>query len=363
MEYERRVNERQIQTTEEKTDTSNALDALDASSVIIESNGTESKEQDTSSRSGNDAHVEIAESDPLYDEAPMLSPTEEGLKVVATKKDISEKQGLARNFDLMITNDVKQTFQAFGLQQQMASAGNNTSGPASRSQGQNASDYDNTDPVLPKTKFVLQQKRTDSSQQVRISLSVLYYEEYYNPTHDAAKENINDQAPNASLSRIENLSIAFCKRSTNHWKDDYKAKVVWKNKKDEDHRTVIRNKAHLLQKVMLRRGNDFEESLLQLLAWEAVRNYLLPHAHTRSSPKKSTTQEAFVLIKASTKSLCKPVMLCARIQATIEDQLKATSRRAFSDADTWPDAFILRKSTSGWDTVPLVIRLESWDVK
>ncbi|GJT70302.1 hypothetical protein Tco_1029588 [Tanacetum coccineum] len=30
MEYERRVNERQIQTTEEKTDTSNALDALDA---------------------------------------------------------------------------------------------------------------------------------------------------------------------------------------------------------------------------------------------------------------------------------------------------------------------------------------------
>ncbi|GKD62720.1 hypothetical protein Tco_1300229, partial [Tanacetum coccineum] len=56
MEYESRVNERQIQTTEEKTDTSNALDALDASSVIIESNGTESKEQDTSSRSGNDAH-------------------------------------------------------------------------------------------------------------------------------------------------------------------------------------------------------------------------------------------------------------------------------------------------------------------
>ncbi|GJS21938.1 hypothetical protein Tco_0450570 [Tanacetum coccineum] len=30
MEYERRVNERQLQTTEEKTDTSNALDALDA---------------------------------------------------------------------------------------------------------------------------------------------------------------------------------------------------------------------------------------------------------------------------------------------------------------------------------------------
>ncbi|GJY70656.1 hypothetical protein Tco_0474359 [Tanacetum coccineum] len=42
MEYDSRVNERQTQTTEEKIDTSNALDALDASSVIIESNGTES---------------------------------------------------------------------------------------------------------------------------------------------------------------------------------------------------------------------------------------------------------------------------------------------------------------------------------
>ncbi|GKA31259.1 hypothetical protein Tco_0717564 [Tanacetum coccineum] len=63
--YDSRVNERQIQTTEEKIDTSNALDALDASSVIIESNGTESQEQDTSSRSGNDAHVDDADIRPI----------------------------------------------------------------------------------------------------------------------------------------------------------------------------------------------------------------------------------------------------------------------------------------------------------
>ncbi|GKE77964.1 hypothetical protein Tco_1544084, partial [Tanacetum coccineum] len=71
IEYESRVNERQIQTTEEKTDTSNALDALDASSFIIESNGTESKEKDTSSRSGNDAHVDDADIRPISDEEPM----------------------------------------------------------------------------------------------------------------------------------------------------------------------------------------------------------------------------------------------------------------------------------------------------
>ncbi|GJX86468.1 hypothetical protein Tco_0337242 [Tanacetum coccineum] len=52
MEYESRVNERQIQTTEEKTD-------------------TKSKEQDTSSRSGNDAHVDDADIRPIYDEEPM----------------------------------------------------------------------------------------------------------------------------------------------------------------------------------------------------------------------------------------------------------------------------------------------------
>ncbi|GJV87712.1 hypothetical protein Tco_1531650 [Tanacetum coccineum] len=39
---------------------------LDASSVIIKSNGTESQKQDTSSRSGNDADII-----PLYDEEPM----------------------------------------------------------------------------------------------------------------------------------------------------------------------------------------------------------------------------------------------------------------------------------------------------
>ncbi|GJS44704.1 integrase, catalytic region, zinc finger, CCHC-type containing protein [Tanacetum coccineum] len=67
MRYESRVNERQNQTTEEKTDTSNVLDA---SSVFIESNGTKSKEQDTSSTSGNDAHVDDAIR-PIYDEEPM----------------------------------------------------------------------------------------------------------------------------------------------------------------------------------------------------------------------------------------------------------------------------------------------------
>ncbi|GKD33549.1 hypothetical protein Tco_1249058 [Tanacetum coccineum] len=72
-EYDSWVNERQMQTTEEKVDTSKALDA---SLVDTESSGTESKEQDTSSRSGNDAHADDADIRPIYDEEPMAENAE-----------------------------------------------------------------------------------------------------------------------------------------------------------------------------------------------------------------------------------------------------------------------------------------------
>nr|GFC32342.1 hypothetical protein [Tanacetum cinerariifolium] len=57
-----------MQTTEGKVDT---CKALDASLVDIESSRTESKEQDTSSRSGNDAHADDVDIRPIYDEEPM----------------------------------------------------------------------------------------------------------------------------------------------------------------------------------------------------------------------------------------------------------------------------------------------------
>nr|GEW86261.1 reverse transcriptase domain-containing protein [Tanacetum cinerariifolium] len=58
-----------MQTTEEKIDTSKALDT---SLVDTESSGTESKKQDTSIRSGNDAHADDANIRPIYDEEPMV---------------------------------------------------------------------------------------------------------------------------------------------------------------------------------------------------------------------------------------------------------------------------------------------------
>ncbi|GJW95855.1 hypothetical protein Tco_0175527 [Tanacetum coccineum] len=59
-----------MQTTEEKVDSSKALDA---SLVNTESSGTSLKEQDTSSRSGNDSHADDADIRPISDEEPMVT--------------------------------------------------------------------------------------------------------------------------------------------------------------------------------------------------------------------------------------------------------------------------------------------------
>nr|GEU95308.1 uncharacterized mitochondrial protein AtMg00810-like [Tanacetum cinerariifolium] len=62
-----------MQTIEEEVDTSKTLDA---SLVDMESSGTKSKEQNTSSRSGNDAHDDDADIRPIYDEEPMAKERE-----------------------------------------------------------------------------------------------------------------------------------------------------------------------------------------------------------------------------------------------------------------------------------------------
>ncbi|GJW18999.1 hypothetical protein Tco_0026435, partial [Tanacetum coccineum] len=88
-EYDIWVNERQIQTTKEKVDTGKVMDA---SLVNTESIGTESKEQDTSSRSWNDAHADDADIRPIYDEEPMAEvQTTTKLNVFATRQQHTEQ--------------------------------------------------------------------------------------------------------------------------------------------------------------------------------------------------------------------------------------------------------------------------------
>ncbi|GJS49813.1 retrovirus-related pol polyprotein from transposon TNT 1-94 [Tanacetum coccineum] len=116
----------------------------------------------------------------------------------------------------------------------------------------------------------------------------------------------------------------------------HQAKVLWKNKKDED-QTVIRNKARLAAKGYAQEeGVDFEESFAPVAHLEAVQIFVAYVAHKsfpiyqmdvktaflngplkeevgrcsaervrmiRSSRKSLPSKESFVWIKASTKSL------------------------------------------------------------
>ncbi|GJZ75551.1 hypothetical protein Tco_0640016 [Tanacetum coccineum] len=66
--YDRRVNKRQMQTQESKVDMSKALDV---GFVVTKRSGIETKKHDTSSKSGNDTHVEDADSELVNDKEPM----------------------------------------------------------------------------------------------------------------------------------------------------------------------------------------------------------------------------------------------------------------------------------------------------
>ncbi|GKD94922.1 hypothetical protein Tco_1374759 [Tanacetum coccineum] len=80
---DRRVNKKQMQMQENKVDTSKALDA---NLVVMESSGTKSEKQDTSSKSGSDAVADNAYIKPVYDKKPMA----EFASQVNVKKDLSK---------------------------------------------------------------------------------------------------------------------------------------------------------------------------------------------------------------------------------------------------------------------------------
>ncbi|GKD19432.1 hypothetical protein Tco_1208590 [Tanacetum coccineum] len=102
-EYDSWVNERQMQTTEEKVDTSNALDA---SLVDIESSKTESKEQDTSSKSRNDAHADDVDIRPIYDEEPMAKERESAFAKPYHMTASSKSRNSSKNMPRFSSNDM-----------------------------------------------------------------------------------------------------------------------------------------------------------------------------------------------------------------------------------------------------------------
>ncbi|GJR70501.1 retrovirus-related pol polyprotein from transposon TNT 1-94 [Tanacetum coccineum] len=100
-----------------------------------------------------------------------------------------------------------------------------------------------------------------------------------NPTNVNVEENNNNQAEDTQKNfnqceRLPSLELIV----QNLWRESIQAKVVWKNKKDED-QTVIRNKARLVAKGYAQEeGIDFEESFAPIARLEAVWIFVaMPH--------------------------------------------------------------------------------------
>ncbi|GJU68000.1 hypothetical protein Tco_1254259 [Tanacetum coccineum] len=88
--YDRRVNKRQMQTQESKTDMGKALDAK---LVVIESSGTKLEVQDDTSRSGNDTDADDTYIKPIYDEEPMAEIQEKVFAIAALKNKLRKLKG------------------------------------------------------------------------------------------------------------------------------------------------------------------------------------------------------------------------------------------------------------------------------
>ncbi|GJU24854.1 zinc finger, CCHC-type containing protein [Tanacetum coccineum] len=266
-------------------------------------------------------------------------------------------------------------------------------------------DYDNSDPVPPRQNVVPTAERTDSSQQGLEFLFSPLLEEYYNPAHGHAEDNNNDQAPNASFQEAEFIN-PFCTRvqeivqtrrqlatdpemcmfalmvsivesknikeamadsawieamqdelhqfdrlkvwdkSTNHWQDIIKLKVLWKTM--DEGSTIIHNKARLVAKGYAQEdGIDVEESFALVARLEAVRISFAHAAHKRRfmllsqkvsliqiHPEKSTSEESFVWIKASSKSLMNMGIIPTKIELTLEQSQQVVSNDVLMAAAT-----------------------------
>ncbi|GJY22970.1 hypothetical protein Tco_0396628 [Tanacetum coccineum] len=137
--------------------------------------------------------------------------------------DISENRA-SRNFDLMIIIMTSVHISSGLVLHQMMSDHNSSDLAPQRQemsvenvssglvpQGQKASDYDNSGPVPPRQNVVPTAEKTDSPYQGLEFLFSPLIEEYYTPIHGQAKENNNDQAPNASFQEDEFIN-PFCTR-------------------------------------------------------------------------------------------------------------------------------------------------------
>ncbi|GJW34329.1 hypothetical protein Tco_0054361 [Tanacetum coccineum] len=178
MEYESRVNKRQIQTKEEKTDTSNALDALDANirpvydeepmaevQMTANDNVSATGQQHTEQPEFNNEGEVDQNAEQCHDIRPLPAKLTDNMTTELSNQ-------LLESENVCLKKSVAQYHNGLDLapQRQEMSVENVSSGLVP--QGPKASDYDNSDPVPQDKMLFLTAEKTDSdTTRVRISFS------------------------------------------------------------------------------------------------------------------------------------------------------------------------------------------------
>nr|GEZ69869.1 copia protein [Tanacetum cinerariifolium] len=141
-------------------------------------------------------------------------------------------------------------------------------------------------------------------------------------TNVHAEEN-NDQAEEGEKLQDDEFTNPFCAP----------AKVVWKNKKDED-QTVVRNKARLVAKGYAQEeGIDFEESFAPVARWEAVRIFIAYAAH-----------KSFLIYQMDVKM--------AFLNGPLKEEVYVAQPDGFVDPDHPKKVYRLRKALYGLKQAP-----------
>nr|GEV22165.1 retrovirus-related Pol polyprotein from transposon TNT 1-94 [Tanacetum cinerariifolium] len=328
-----------MKTTEEKVDTSKALDA---SSVDTESSRTESKEHDTS-RSQGMMHVMMVQiSDPYTMKSQWLRwkplgkifktvglrwvPTGKIFAFSTTKVDSEPPNGL--NAYITNQNKCKQTLDV--------SAGTLDLSVGLVPQRQKASDYDNPDSVPQRQDVSSSADAYVPSQQELDLLFGPLYDEFFN----AEGEHLPDDeftnpfcAPAHEVAESFSHNIVWELIDKPFGKTVIRLKWLWKNKKDED-QTIIRNKARLAAKGYAQEeGIDFEESFALVARLEAVWIFIAYAAH-----------KSFPIYQMDVKT--------AFLNGPLKDEVYVAQLDVFIDHDHPKKVYRLKKAIYGLKQAP-----------
>ncbi|GJZ09086.1 integrase, catalytic region, zinc finger, CCHC-type containing protein [Tanacetum coccineum] len=336
--YDIRVNERLTQTTEEKVDSSKALDA---NLVIIESNRTESQEQDTSSRSGNDAHVDDADIRPIYNEEPMTEVQKTAkINIFAIGQQHIEQ--LKFNNEGEVNQNAEQCHDIRPLPAKltdnmtMNSQINHSSlkiwVPTGKTFASSTTKVESEPPNGSNADIPNQYK---SEQALNVSA------EFKLVLHQMVSAEINTSGPRYSMpssSRTKGDQIMttlgpepqdkmfFPSAEKIRFVATSASSGYGKNKKDDMIRTVIRNKARLVAKGYAQEeGVDFEESFAPVARLEAVRIFVAHAAH-----------KSFPIYQMDVKT--------AFLNGPLKEEVYVAQPEGFVDPDHPEKVYLLRKA-------------------